>query len=199
MPIETYTYVGFQVGPANWILPALLLVLIPISRYRLRRIIPGAVVVPLFGFLLALIGVPAPYNLIIDMLAMSFVAFTIVKQAPSTNEPKTASLVPMIIVMAILLPNAVYLNFRAKVVKSMKLSDQKIEFVSRSKTVEIPRSAMRIQVNKTWGQDFSDGGENTVTLDDCSVYWDGESLKNGGDIAKRIAEWSGAPPAHSGS
>jgi len=196
MPIETYTYVGFQFWPITWILPALLLALIPISRYRLGRIIPGAVIVPVFGFLIALIGVPGPYNVIIDMLAMSYVTFVIINQA-SSKEPKTVSVVTMFIPMAILFPNAVFMMFRDNVLRSVKLTDRKIDFVFRSRTVEIPRSTMRIEASKTWGQDFSDNGDNPITIDNQSVYWDGESLQSGSELAKRISEWSGATPRHS--
>lgn len=199
MPIEKFTYVGMQLPQLDWIFPTMLLLLIPLSRIMLRRIVPFAIVLPLFGLGLYFLRVPTLPCEVLDLAAV-VVGFSVLTSRRTGKsvypDGVPATLIPML--FTILVPQiAIWIttSHSSGYGEQIALYDTRLVRTERMKETTINRNALELALWPPSTYAYQDSKQIGGLLMPDMTYWSSHfGFLTGDEVARRIATWSGCKP-----
>ena len=195
MAIESFSLVGSQMSPIQWYLAALMLALIPISLFKKRRIIPLAIILPIFGFLVALMRLPFQFYMFLDIGAF-FVGIGAMKPSPQTDKPRQPfnpanSFIFMVPFVTLMFSNSNRMD--------IKIEPNLLIYESGSKLDELSKTEVDVRIwhprsgnGNYFGIYSPKGYEGLIASDD--TYWTGHGFASGEQLIAIISNWSGIKP-----
>ena len=195
MATESYTLVGSQLSPLQWVLAALLLLLIPKSYYSRRRIVPLAIVIPALGFLTALVRVPFPFYMIVSIVGF-YVGIEATRPNPSPAGPKPPinPVLPMM-PMLLMIPFAPIVMSSCSNGKKIQVEPEAIRIETSSKFDSLLKNEIDISFEKCSFQMglqyavYSSKSYQCLIYSD-ETYWNGHCFVGGDEVAKSMSAWS---------